>query len=540
MKKTLLRSFLLLCLGSLFFVACQQNEELSEITQESPNDLTLEEAKAWFESTYVAPTRTSADGLEKIPWWTIASAKQYKFVDGRSVWAIPIKYAENKWSGALLGKENDSKRPTKSDNKLDYAMLEQLLIFQEKGQSKAILMQMIPDKGYFSKNKTVCIKGDNFSGLAILREWGGRAIGGYQYKEGKVVDTFSVDKQASTPNGRTAGCWYQTVDHYTTTQSNGTTVITYDGSEVVSFYCSPSTPIATSWFGGGGTPSGGGGAGGAGAPNPPIVLEKLEILENKLNTNKFGLIDKCDIEFWRPLAQHTVPQPVKDKLYNKNNFWDTGMTPYSKYKVLELIDAQGTVVNMDYFPVKMTKLPAGFSTPESFLKYLRLHINDFVDTNKSFFEPYDTSEVPIWTSNNALGALIHIVIPFDDGSVVVSKHESTNWIFTTIQTPGDHQHPVSGNRQIGFISNSDGSFTFYTKAVDRVTGTLDEWINDVFGGPTFSGADELWTSMQNKIANYINSHGGTATVQPSQAYRPNWDKVKKYLTGQSNIKPGCN
>jgi len=55
-------------------------------------------------------------------------------------------------------------------------------------------------------------------------------------------------------------------------------------------------------------------------------------------------------------------------------------------------DAKGTVVNMDYFPVTISRLPNNAKTNQPFtadelLKHIRTNINDFVDTEYSKFDP---------------------------------------------------------------------------------------------------------------------------------------------------------
>lgn|SRR5690606_9551908 len=83
-----------------------------------------------------------------------------------------------------------------------------------------------------------------------------------------------------------------------------------------------------------------------------------------------------------------------------------------------------------------------------------------------------------------MNAVIHIEIPFNDGSVIVSGHQSnqnnSHWIFTTIQTPfiivtpgADGPHPISRHRKFGLKKNSNGSYTFCTRGVDRVQ---EKWI----------------------------------------------------------------
>lgn len=106
----------------------------------------------------------------------------------------------------------------------------------------------------------------------------------------------------------------------------------------------------------------------------------------------------------------------------------------------------------------------------------------------------------------------------------------------------DGQHPVSGNREFGYTQNTDGSYTFYTRGVDRITDPVDaaiaENLMDAFANP-----DALWTSYKQGIYDFVQSNGGQATVPKTtdnKIYRPDWEKVKAVLNGSRPISDlGC-
>jgi hypothetical protein len=280
---------------------------------------------------------------------------------------------------------------------------------------------------------------------------------------------------------------------------------------------------------------------------------KLALLKNLLQENPFYLVEiPCDeLPKWQSLAQHKVPTQVLDKLNNlklNQALW-AGIVPYSTWDIQKLDDATGTVVNMDYFSVTINQLPGGESAPQ-LLDYIRKNINSFIDPTKANFEPFSNSEYNTWQSNTYLGSIIHIdmgnndtwsgdynfVDQPDDGSVICTKAESDQWIFTTITAPGDGEHPVSGNRQFGYIKNRNGSYTFFTRGVDRATGHIDDYAQENWDA-IFSKSDQLWSSFQEGIKNYVNSHGGNATVtQESKVYhRPDWVDYADYLNGTVSI-----
>jgi hypothetical protein len=185
-------------------------------------------------------------------------------------------------------------------------------------------------------------------------------------------------------------------------------------------------------------------------------------------------------------------------------------------------DATGDL-NLDRYAIWVEELPnhpvtgVKFSAEDLFT-YFRTHINDFVDTNTSAFYPYsprrdstsNADEVK-WLSSSPLGAVITIEMPIfgpdESGTVVCTLIEPTRWRFSTWKTPGDNNHPVSGNREFGFYRaryRQRSGYVYQTKGADRVTATLSPAFL------VFSGADQLWRSLQTKFANFVNTHGGIA------------------------------
>ena len=284
-----------------------------------------------------------------------------------------------------------------------------------------------------------------------------------------------------------------------------------------------------------------------------IVAELKELLDE----DPFALIQiDCDqIENWQEIVQHTPPQSVLDKIQNldENSFGD--------FDVQNIKDASGAVVNMDYFPVKINELPNNPATndqfsPNEFLEHIRKNINSFIDTNLSEFSPSEVTgidEEVIWNSDNPIGSILHIDISGGpgDGSVICSQHSPTKWTFTTIEVPYnlfvqgyDGEHPVSGNREFGIEQNNDGSYTFYTRGVDRITTPFDSGIAQIFyGDNAFDDPDALWNSFKTGVHEFVEINGGYSqqpTDFDNSISRPNWDDVRNVLEGNKPISDlGC-
>lgn len=283
--------------------------------------------------------------------------------------------------------------------------------------------------------------------------------------------------------------------------------------------------------------------------NPNVqgkILNAIEI-ESLLLNNEYLLleIDCSQIQNWQTLAQHTAPQSVQNKIDNLPSSWA------NDFEIQSVDEANGTMVNLDYFSVNVSNLPNNPNTNLPFtanelLDYMRRNFNDFVEG--STFEPYCEitsmcqTETDLWNSNNPLGSVIYIDIPLDDGVVVCTEYTSSYWYFMTMNAPYAGNHPVSGTRQFGYEQNSDGSYNFFVRGVDRFDSNIAE--NVAYAtqfGDAFQGADNLWESFQNKTQQFINNNGGSSSVVARVKNRPDWDEVEDVLNGERPISDlGCN
>lgn len=297
---------------------------------------------------------------------------------------------------------------------------------------------------------------------------------------------------------------------------------------------------------------------------PPVGNEEIGIIISDaemadfividyLNGDQNGLmnISCAEIEKWKNIAEHVPNQQVIDKLeflnaQNNSNLFGIG------FDIQTLSGAFGATVNMDNFSVTVTELPNGM-TAGQLLEEMRKNLNNFIDTDLSSFRPYDltptgTNENALWNSSNPLGSIIHIDIPGDNASVVCSDYANDKWRFSTITSPADYLHPVSGTREFGYERNPDGSYNFYTRGVDRVTIGLGD--NDHTGilslgdilmtKLAFSGADNLWKTFQNGIEGFVNTNGGYAFKNDPILHRPDYQKLERVLNGELPITAlGC-
>lgn len=281
--------------------------------------------------------------------------------------------------------------------------------------------------------------------------------------------------------------------------------------------------------------------------NPEQIFTRFKDLQNALIQNPNLLLDiPCSqLPAWQELANHPIPVSVKNKIFQVN-----GLTGWFDEAVIQDLDySKSYTINMDVYPVKITNMPdksPGVKyTPAEFFNYFRKNINDFTDVNHGKFYPvvepmYDIDDTQLWNSTNPLGSLITIKIPADNGTVVCTGFGSQAWIFTTVKSPWDGEHPVSGNRLFGYYIDSSGDMIIYTRGVDRFTTKTHGGFQYALENLGYTSAMVMWETMQQKVSAFVNGKNGGASVIPGIDYTPSYIFVKDYLKGKKPLTAlGC-
>lgn len=217
-------------------------------------------------------------------------------------------------------------------------------------------------------------------------------------------------------------------------------------------------------------------------------------------------------------------------------------------KFLPLVVAEDDKANIDYYYIRFTRHPK--KTPEQVFKDLRLNFNRFAaGTTKVFgFGPYketgsDSDSIgrenaKLWAKDVPLNAvmsfnldtpmpatrMVSIVgssgspewvrgIVNKAGDLQVTCASKLDFVFSTVESENGGPHPVSGNRGFGLKDNGDGTWTFYSKAVDR--RTTGEWNPKIILGTffdTFCRGHDFWKSyFYPEMYKYLESKGMTPT-----------------------------
>jgi hypothetical protein len=263
--------------------------------------------------------------------------------------------------------------------------------------------------------------------------------------------------------------------------------------------------------------------------------------------------DTLGFEDWRYVINFRPPDAVKRSLAQR--FYTPAASSGPAYPVYHQIELGVGDINLDFYPVYIQTLPndAGGNqmTANGALDYIRTHMGDFMDNSSTganvYLKPYADQDVTQWASSAPLGTVMHFgigganweVTVQENLSVVAAEMAADHWIFTTIWTPKDLGHPVSGNRQFGMATRRVGdtyspqyglvfgdkvttdTLYFYTRGADRCTTTADWALHSTI----FMGGHQCWLGLQRRVRNWIVANGGQASFpnaapQPANPYAP--------------------
>lgn len=244
---------------------------------------------------------------------------------------------------------------------------------------------------------------------------------------------------------------------------------------------------------------------------------------------QFKTLKSGDYSFWKSLFMF-------EKTYSFKGIIDGN----KDIRRQALAKASGGDINMDYYAITITKLPPGV-TQEQLFNNFRKNIDIFMNHNEAGVRPKDPSTKKLWESDNPTGAVM-VFYPTsapDQSAVVTSTSGSNYWVFTPIWTTQNWRHPLAGQREFGLTDNKDGTFTFFTRAIDRMWTLQDATYNRVgfqfyksFGIVNRNvffdiDAPAVWGSLFNNYVEFINNTGGSASRTATFSKRIPWSDIDK-------------
>ncbi|MGF7079277.1 hypothetical protein [Mucilaginibacter sp. UYCu711] len=589
---------LLTCLMLFVIHSCKKNFT-GNGAETQITDPEVSAAKSWYNEAYPV-NKIDKSGLQtnsvqevdvsqkiKPDWQRPSHYKRFN----NDVIEIPLDPSA-KFNAVLKNTDYNKELNTPEQSRSSFLML------KNNGKYEAYIMTIIGDadylKGDVSKlaRNTYSKRDTNFSGLVFYFTPKGRYLSGYRYKNGHQLKPQQAQSpqvqnvKLKTNNNLHVDCY----DVINTITTNGVITAQYVAFSFCTVAYSDETPPPSS----GGGSSGGGGS----TPVPPqcppgTVVNSIHLQVNgnappgeepidpnnpgfppptpssqqctiitqptakvdSLSDENLETLIECDSlqllqlaaynnfgNMYQNVASFHPSQSVMNRISSLQTI-STELQSIDPFVLQNLDNAFGTVVNSDFFPIQITSMPTGMNMA-TLTEYFRQNINNFT-SGKATFSPYvgfGVNETQLFNQYGAgsLGAVVHIDMA-DDGTVIESDYQSNNYgtyfKFSTMTSPFDFNHPVSGNREFGIYpdSNNPGTYTFYTMGVDRTSDWMFAFANNF--NAVFNGADQLWTAMQTNMINYINTHGGQASFYNKKNYvaRPNYNLVRDYLNKKMTL-----
>ncbi|PIF43562.1 hypothetical protein CLU96_0471 [Chryseobacterium sp. 52] len=290
--------------------------------------------------------------------------------------------------------------------------------------------------------------------------------------------------------------------------------------------------------------------------NPQIKVERLQEYYNQIIDDDAELLGVDDDirQIYVQLLNFKVPQKGLARLQEIGG----------KLQNIRGNDKQQSkLVNMDYFSVRIEKMPtfkfngqSMIADPGILLKKIRdnfltlskgevnfeshcryLHMNgrwQFIPyprtpkeemkrwenrTGNTIFKIEAKSAIPIYIGNMSMPKILD---PADHGAVLESETLLDSWIFTTIYTPKTDTQPFSGHRQFGIGKDKDGYYRFFARAIDRVWPSsfiLENNGKECSVKDYLTIADATWTNLIKNVSEYIDNNNGKTTIMPSEINR---------------------
>lgn len=209
-----MKKILLFVLVLTIPLACNKSDISPETLFVSAHDLTVEEAKGWYENNLKSARNTGND--EKAIW---QDAVQKKVDANRSIVTVPIVSFE-KQIGYKSVNDNSGKKKKDDDNFISADVKRNLVILKIDDKIESMELRIIRDDDYYLKKGKIKMESKDFDGQAYLFDSEDKMISGVTFQDGKVVSSTSNGNK----RGRTMLMIPMCTDWYQQTTVNGEVV----------------------------------------------------------------------------------------------------------------------------------------------------------------------------------------------------------------------------------------------------------------------------------------------------------------------------
>jgi hypothetical protein len=269
------------------------------------------------------------------------------------------------------------------------------------------------------------------------------------------------------------------------------------------------------------------------------------------------------LKTWKALVSFRPPTAVQQSVLAKGAGW-----------YVQPIETSKSDLNLDYYAVKVSKLPAGLTPEALFAKYKALLLDPNRKSNErikfAYHEPGGDITKPgtllklTFTPFSFLGCktedyckdleflkngqkcdvlekLMDLgsgLAPAYNAFIVVGMHSPKELRVSTVCSAaannvkwafkGEGEHPVSGNRAFGW-SPSGANFIFYAMGADRISSFkplgVPDTFDENFGALGFCVAEIFWRQISEEFVSLVKAGGGEAAVGAQIRYTAPWNQA---------------
>jgi predicted chitinase len=199
------------------------------------------------------------------------------------------------------------------------------------------------------------------------------------------------------------------------------------------------------------------------------------------------------------------------------------------------------LVYLDNFSVHINQMPVVNGkklNPIELLDYVRSNLNQFTDTAVIKFEAFNQKNQTMLTSHQfkttKKGVLLKVKTPNSTDGLAFANHYferengsvSNSILITTVIDPAmNNKRKFHTTTQIGYTTNADSTYTFYSKTASKATNE-SKIMGKIANDTALQFDEQIGNSFQTNFQNFVNQNGGTAIYENYESKRVNEENIK--------------
>lgn len=264
------------------------------------------------------------------------------------------------------------------------------------------------------------------------------------------------------------------------------------------------------------------------------------------NSTSFITFNSAEqIAKWNSLADFRLSarQVANIDSLRQNGVASISVTDVSKLKPSG--DSLTQYVNFDEYSVQVDTLPVVATkrlTATQLLEHIRLNFEQFQDTPFQKIAPYNATYKTIWSNtskfrNANTGVVLKIQRASGSNGVAIATNInsldtlSKKFIITNVTDPNlNGTRNYNSNREFGYRKNTNNSYTFYCRTVDRTT-KQSNFLSKVLHDTLIEADRGVGETFSRTVNNFINQNSGKAVENDFEITQANEQAIKDVLLG---------